>query len=80
MTGRPYPVPDVHGISRSITYGALVDPRALVQGPFFASRTVIHFKNFNERKQSNVTNLNRIVSRGQSYSNCLRTREISLLP
>lgn len=27
MTGRPYPVPDVRGISRSITYGALVDPR-----------------------------------------------------
>ena len=26
MTGRPYPVPDVRGISRSITYGALVDP------------------------------------------------------
>ncbi|MGB8386951.1 serine hydrolase domain-containing protein, partial [Mycobacterium sp.] len=25
-TGRPYPVPDVRGISRSITYGALVDP------------------------------------------------------
>jgi CubicO group peptidase (beta-lactamase class C family) len=27
MTGRPYPVADVRGISRSITYGALVDPR-----------------------------------------------------
>jgi CubicO group peptidase (beta-lactamase class C family) len=26
MAGRPYPVPDVRGISRSITYGALVDP------------------------------------------------------
>jgi CubicO group peptidase (beta-lactamase class C family) len=26
MTGRPYPVPDVRGISRSITYGALVEP------------------------------------------------------
>jgi CubicO group peptidase (beta-lactamase class C family) len=26
MTGRPYPVPDVRAISRSITYGALVDP------------------------------------------------------
>jgi CubicO group peptidase (beta-lactamase class C family) len=26
MTGRPYPVADVRGISRSITYGALVDP------------------------------------------------------
>ncbi|MFZ0227791.1 MAG: serine hydrolase domain-containing protein [Mycobacterium sp.] len=26
MTGRPYPVPDIRGISRSITYGALVDP------------------------------------------------------
>ena len=26
MTGRPYPVPDVRGISRSITYGALVNP------------------------------------------------------
>jgi CubicO group peptidase (beta-lactamase class C family) len=26
MTGRPYPVPDVCGISRSIIYGALVDP------------------------------------------------------
>jgi len=25
MTGRPYPVPDVAGISRAITYGALVD-------------------------------------------------------
>jgi CubicO group peptidase (beta-lactamase class C family) len=24
-TGRPYPVPDIRGISRSITYGALVD-------------------------------------------------------
>lgn len=26
MTGRPYPVPDVRGIARSIIYGALVDP------------------------------------------------------
>jgi CubicO group peptidase (beta-lactamase class C family) len=26
MTGRPYPVADVRAISRSITYGALVDP------------------------------------------------------
>src|SRR5271154_5144180 len=26
MTGRPYPVPNVCGISRSIIYGALVDP------------------------------------------------------
>jgi CubicO group peptidase (beta-lactamase class C family) len=26
MTGRPYPAPDVCGISRSIIYGALVDP------------------------------------------------------
>jgi CubicO group peptidase (beta-lactamase class C family) len=26
MTGRPYPVPDIRGISRSITYSALVDP------------------------------------------------------
>ena len=26
MTGRPYPVPDIRAISRSITYGALVDP------------------------------------------------------
>jgi CubicO group peptidase (beta-lactamase class C family) len=26
MTGRLYPVPDVRGIARSITYGALVDP------------------------------------------------------
>ncbi len=25
-TGRPYPVPDIRGISRSITYGALVNP------------------------------------------------------
>ncbi|HVQ97373.1 MAG TPA: hypothetical protein VMS16_00920 [Mycobacterium sp.] len=25
-TGRPYPVPDIRAISRSITYGALVDP------------------------------------------------------
>ena len=25
-TGRPYPVPDIRGISRSITYGALLDP------------------------------------------------------
>jgi CubicO group peptidase (beta-lactamase class C family) len=26
MTGRPYPVPDIRAISRSITYGALVEP------------------------------------------------------
>ncbi|WP_375484074.1 serine hydrolase domain-containing protein [uncultured Jatrophihabitans sp.] len=26
MTGRPYPVPDIAGITRSITYGALVAP------------------------------------------------------
>jgi CubicO group peptidase (beta-lactamase class C family) len=26
MTGRPYPVPNVCGISRAVTYGALVDP------------------------------------------------------
>jgi CubicO group peptidase (beta-lactamase class C family) len=26
MTGRPYPAPDIRGMSRSITYGALVDP------------------------------------------------------
>jgi hypothetical protein len=26
MTGRPYPVPDIRAISRSITYGGLVDP------------------------------------------------------
>jgi CubicO group peptidase (beta-lactamase class C family) len=26
MTGRPFPLPDVRGKSRSITYGALVDP------------------------------------------------------
>jgi hypothetical protein len=26
MTGRPYPVPDIRGILRSITYGALVEP------------------------------------------------------
>jgi CubicO group peptidase (beta-lactamase class C family) len=26
MTGRPYPVPDIRGISRSITYGALTEP------------------------------------------------------
>lgn len=26
MTGRPYPMPDVRGIARSITYGALIDP------------------------------------------------------
>jgi CubicO group peptidase (beta-lactamase class C family) len=26
MTGRPYPVPNVCGITRAITYGALVDP------------------------------------------------------
>jgi CubicO group peptidase (beta-lactamase class C family) len=25
-TGRPYPSPNVHGITRSITYGALIDP------------------------------------------------------
>ena len=25
-TGRPYPMPDIRGISRSITYGALVEP------------------------------------------------------
>jgi CubicO group peptidase (beta-lactamase class C family) len=25
-TGRPYPVPDIRAISRSITYGALIDP------------------------------------------------------
>jgi CubicO group peptidase (beta-lactamase class C family)/acetyl esterase/lipase len=25
-TGRPYPMPDIRGISRSITYGALTDP------------------------------------------------------
>ena len=25
-TGRPYPVPDIRGISRSITYGALIEP------------------------------------------------------
>ena len=41
---------------------------------------VIQFKKFNERKQSNVTNLNRIVSRGQSYSNCLRQRNILSSP
>jgi CubicO group peptidase (beta-lactamase class C family) len=28
MTGRPYPVPDIRGIARSIIYGALVDPDA----------------------------------------------------
>jgi hypothetical protein len=28
MTGRPYPVADVRGMSRSIVYGALVDPEA----------------------------------------------------
>jgi CubicO group peptidase (beta-lactamase class C family) len=28
MTGRPYPVPDIRGISRSITYGALTEPDA----------------------------------------------------
>jgi CubicO group peptidase (beta-lactamase class C family) len=28
MTGRPYPVPDIRGISRSIIYGALVEPDA----------------------------------------------------
>ena len=26
MAGRPYPVADVRGIARSVTYGALVDP------------------------------------------------------
>jgi CubicO group peptidase (beta-lactamase class C family) len=26
MTGRPYPVPDIRGVSRSIVYGALVNP------------------------------------------------------
>jgi CubicO group peptidase (beta-lactamase class C family) len=26
VTGRPYPVADIRGISRSVTYGALVDP------------------------------------------------------
>ena len=26
VTGRPYPVADIRGISRSITYGALVEP------------------------------------------------------
>lgn len=26
MTGRPYPVPDIRAISRSLTYQALVDP------------------------------------------------------
>jgi CubicO group peptidase (beta-lactamase class C family) len=26
MTGRPYPVTDIRGVSRSITYGALIDP------------------------------------------------------
>jgi CubicO group peptidase (beta-lactamase class C family) len=26
MTGRPYPVTDIRGLSRSITYGALIDP------------------------------------------------------
>jgi CubicO group peptidase (beta-lactamase class C family) len=26
MTGRPYPVPDIRGISRSIIYGALIEP------------------------------------------------------
>ena len=26
MTGRPYPVADIRVISRSITYGALIDP------------------------------------------------------
>jgi CubicO group peptidase (beta-lactamase class C family) len=26
MTGRPYPVPDIRGISRSVVYGALIDP------------------------------------------------------
>jgi len=56
MTGRPYPVPDVAGISRAITYGALVDP-AVVEGPFFASRTVIYFKQSTRGKQSNDTTL-----------------------
>jgi hypothetical protein len=28
MTGRPYPVPDIRGIARSIIYGALVEPDA----------------------------------------------------
>lgn len=28
MTGRPYPVPDIRGISRSIVYGALTEPGA----------------------------------------------------
>ncbi len=28
MTGRDYPMPDIRGISRSITYGALLDPAA----------------------------------------------------
>jgi hypothetical protein len=26
MTGRPYPATDIRAVSRSITYGALVDP------------------------------------------------------
>ncbi len=26
MTGRPYPVPDIRGVSRSITYGSLTEP------------------------------------------------------
>ncbi|OYN75635.1 serine hydrolase domain-containing protein [Mycolicibacterium sphagni] len=26
MTGRPYPVPDIRGITRSVTYGALTEP------------------------------------------------------
>jgi CubicO group peptidase (beta-lactamase class C family) len=26
MTGRPYPVPDIRAISRSLTYSALIDP------------------------------------------------------
>ena len=26
MTGRPFPMPDIRAISRSITYGALLDP------------------------------------------------------
>jgi CubicO group peptidase (beta-lactamase class C family) len=26
MTGRPYPAPDIRAISRSITYGSLIDP------------------------------------------------------
>jgi hypothetical protein len=26
MTGRPYPVTDIRGVSRSVTYGAPVDP------------------------------------------------------